>query len=76
MRSLGYRCYGLAGLKVLHQEVQSNSMNGDILTSIRFRPKLLWFAVVAFSQIFTYYIPYRSFELFNVKLLNKNLHVQ
>lgn len=72
MRSLGYRCSGLAGLKVLRQEVQSNSMmGGDILASIRFRPRLLWFIIAAFSQVFTYYIPYQAFELFNVKLLNK-----
>lgn len=66
---LGYRSRGMAGLKWLRREVQDETMGEDILTSIRFRPRLLWFAISAASQPFTYRLPRLAFSLFSVKSL-------
>ncbi|MGI5826648.1 MAG: class I SAM-dependent methyltransferase, partial [Patescibacteria group bacterium] len=67
MRDLGYESRGLAGLKFLRQEVQSDTMGDDLLTSIRFRPKFFWFMVATLSQTFSYFLPQVAFELFSVK---------
>ena len=66
MRRMGYRCRGLAGLKWLRQEVSADSMGDDLTTSIRFRPRLFWFAVAALSQPILYYFPSLAFEIFCV----------
>jgi len=66
MKNLGFKSYGLAGLKFLRQEVQNDTMGEDLTTSIRFWPKPLWFVVAALSQLATYYIPSLAFELFSV----------
>lgn len=66
MKSLGYRSRGLAGLKGLRQEAQSDSMD-EITSTIRFRPRFFWFIIATLSQIFTYFIPGLAFELFSVK---------
>lgn len=69
----GYRVYGLSGLKLLRKETESNSMDGDMLSSIKYSPKIFWFAVAALSQLFVYYIPSLAFELLCVKdLKNEN----
>lgn len=73
MSHLGFKIYGLAGLKLLRQEVQNNTMGNDITTSIRFWPKPLWFIVAALSQIATYYIPWIAFELFSVKNISHGI---
>lgn len=68
LESLGYRCQGLSGLKILRGENQGGSMvEGNLTSSIRFRPKIFWFAVATFSQAVVYYIPKLAFELFCVK---------
>jgi SAM-dependent methyltransferase len=66
MRSLGFKCRGLAGFKFLRQEVQNDVMGDDLLTSIRFKPRFLWFVVATLSQIFCYSFPRSAFELFSV----------
>jgi len=71
MKDLGFNVYGLAGLKLLRKEVENETMGEDLLTSIRFRPKIFWFTVAAFSQAFTYYFPKLAFELFSYKKINK-----
>lgn len=67
MKELGFTSRGLAGFKLLRQEVQAETMGNDLTTSIRFRPKLLWFIVATLSQLITYFFPNYAFELFNVK---------
>jgi len=71
MKKLGFKSWGLAGLKVLRQEVDSNTMGDDLTASIRFRPRLMWFMVAALSQIVVYYFPLLAFELFSVKNIKK-----
>lgn len=67
MRALGFRSYGLAGLKMLRQETHSNTMDDDILATIRLRPRPVWFVVACLSQLITYVFPRFAFGLFSVK---------
>jgi SAM-dependent methyltransferase len=68
MARLGFRCHGLAGLKFLRKGKEEGADMGDDLTvSIRFKPRLLWFAIATVSQLFTYYFPNLAFELFCIK---------
>lgn len=70
MKGLGFKIRGLAGLKILRQEVQSDTMGDDLMTSIKFKPRFFWFIIATFSQVFTYFLPKYAFELFSVKKLN------
>ena len=67
MKNLGYKCNGLAGLKCLRMEVQSDTMGDDLMSSIRLRPRPFWFAFSTLSQIIVYFTPSIAFELFSVK---------
>jgi len=67
MRKLGFRTNGLAGLKQLRQEVDSDTMGESILASIRPQPRAFWFVVATLSQLVTYYVPELAFDLFSVK---------
>jgi hypothetical protein len=68
MRRLGFRSRGLAGLKFLRREVHSGTMGDDILSSIKWHPRALWFSVATLSQLFTYaLVPQLAFGLFSVK---------
>ncbi|MFA5828046.1 MAG: methyltransferase domain-containing protein [Candidatus Shapirobacteria bacterium] len=67
MQLLGYKCHGLAGLRVFRRETQSNTMGDDLLVSIRWWPKPFWFAIATLSQPLSYYLPRLAFELFCVK---------
>lgn len=70
LRSRGYTCRGLAGLKYLRTPACHDTTEVDLLSSIRFRPPQLWFAVAAVSQLLTHRIlPQYAFELFGVKAL-------
>ncbi len=69
MKRNGYCCHGLAGLKILRQEVQNSTMGSDLLTTIRFQPKPFWFLVATLSQIPVYFFPSFAFEIFSVKKL-------
>ncbi len=71
MRNLGYKSYGLAGLKYLRIEREADTKDADLTTSIRFWPRPLWFIVASLSQMITYFIPELAFELFNVKNLSR-----
>lgn len=71
MKKLGFKCWGLAGLKCLRGEVQSGTMGDDLTASIRFRPRIFWFGVATLSQLITYLFPKYAFELFCVKMINE-----
>jgi hypothetical protein len=71
MRKLGFRSHGLAGLKFLRQETDSDTMGEDILVTIRLHPRPLWFVIATLSQIVTYYVPTFAFDIFSVKVLSK-----
>ncbi len=71
MKGAGYVSRGLAGLKWLRQEVQSDTMGDDLMTSIRFEPRSLWFVVATLSQLVTYSVPQLAFELFSVKYVSE-----
>lgn len=67
MESLGFKCYGLAGLKFLWHEIESDTMQSGQLDRIRFKPKIFWLIIASLSQIGTYYFPDYSFELLSIK---------
>lgn len=71
MNSKGYECHGLAGIKWLRHSNEDHAMGDDLTSSIKFQPKLIWFIVSTISQIFMYYIPKLSFEIFCVKRLDQ-----
>lgn len=67
LQELGFECKGLAGLKLLRNSPDKQTLGEDLTISIRFRPKWFWFGVAAVSQLLTYYFPGLAFELFAVK---------
>jgi 2-polyprenyl-3-methyl-5-hydroxy-6-metoxy-1,4-benzoquinol methylase len=67
MKKLGFESHGLAGLKILRQEVENDTMGDNLMTSIRFWPKPFWFFIATSSQAFIYFIPSVAFELFSVR---------
>jgi len=71
MEKLGYKCWGLAGLKWLRQEVSADTMGDDLTTSIRYKPRFFWFVIAALSQPILYFFPKLAFELFCIKSLKK-----
>lgn len=63
----GFKVYGLAGLKMLRRaKEEDDSMDDNLLVSIKYKPKAFWFLVATFSQVFTYFVPEHAFELFCV----------
>ncbi len=73
MKLRGYIASGMAGLKSLRKENDyANQLDTGILSTIKFRPKLLWLIISELSQIFTFYIPELAFEVFYVKQLGGN----
>lgn len=71
MKELGFKTRGLAGLRILRQEVQNDTMGDDLMNSIRFSPAPFWFAVTCLSQILVYFFPALGYGVFSVKLLKK-----
>jgi len=69
MNKLGFKGYGLAGIKWLRTERVEDTANSDLTSSIRFQPKFFWFIIASLSQIFTYRFPKLAFEFFCVKRL-------
>jgi SAM-dependent methyltransferase len=63
----GFRVFGLSGLKVLRKESESKSMDDNLLSTVRFKPEIFWFIILALSQAFVYFFPALAFELFAVK---------
>lgn len=75
IKELGFKINGLAGLKYLRQERPGNT-NDNLLSSIRFKPKLFWFILAALSQALTYFWPKSAFEFFCVKnIAHKNTEI-
>jgi SAM-dependent methyltransferase len=70
MKELGYISRGLAGPKWLRQEVEAETMGDDLLTSIRFRPKIFWFIVATLFQPIVFRYPKFAFSLMSVKSLD------
>ena len=71
MTSRGYEAHGLAGLKILRNESEG-CLDHGLLSSIKFRPKILWLLVSEIFQLITYSVPSLSFEVFYVKKLGGN----
>jgi SAM-dependent methyltransferase len=69
MRRLGYRAYGLAGLRFLHRENPLTPMEDPaaMFTTIRWRPWLFWLCICALTETVAYYVPQWSFEIFYVR---------
>ncbi len=67
LRQFGFKIRGLAGLRSLRKgKDYEDGMDDDLTVSIRYKPKLLWFALATVSQLFTYNFPQYAFELFCV----------
>lgn len=62
-----YRVSGLSGCKFLRRESENDTMKNDLLSPVRFRPKMFWFCVLTVSQVLVYRFPKLAFELFCVK---------
>ncbi len=58
---------GLSGFKFLRRESENDIMKSDLLSPVRFRPKMFWFCVLTISQVLVYRFPKLAFELFCVK---------
>lgn len=67
MKNGGFEVKGLAGFKFLRREVQDDIMGDDLLTSIKFKPRVFWFLIATISQLFVYFYPKLAFELFSIK---------
>jgi len=72
LEKLGFRCRGLAGLKILRTQSEEDTMGDNILASIKYKPKIFWFAVATLSQAITYYFPKVAFGLFCTRENGKN----
>jgi 2-polyprenyl-3-methyl-5-hydroxy-6-metoxy-1,4-benzoquinol methylase len=65
LRAEGFRVYGMTGWKPLRSVNEAEELEAaSIFETIRFRPRLLWLAISELTQVFTYYLPKGSFELF------------
>ncbi|KKS42411.1 MAG: Methyltransferase type 11 [Candidatus Kuenenbacteria bacterium GW2011_GWA2_42_15] len=69
IKKLGFKVNGLAGLKYLRQE-RPGRPDDNLLSSIRFKPKLFWFMLAALSQAMTYRWPKLAFEFFALRTQN------
>jgi hypothetical protein len=69
LRRLGYQSRGMAGLKWLRSEIDGDEFGTNILVSIKYKPRFLWFVLASFTQVFTYRIPKLAFSLLAVKNL-------
>ena len=70
MRRRGFRAYGLAGWRGFHSENRGPATEEEaegLFDTIRWRPRWLWLLVSALSQLATYHLPERSFEVFCVR---------
>ena len=72
-KARGYKVRGMSGLRGLRKknDIETSTLtetSTDVYSTIRFRPRPVWFAVSAATQIFTHYTPTIAFELMCVKL--------
>jgi len=70
MSKLGFSCHGLAGFKIFRTENEDHTMGDDLMATIKYRPKPLWFAIASVSQMISYYLPKFAFEIFSVKKIS------
>lgn len=72
MMRMGYKAYGLAGMKILRKSSVSlkDANKKSLLSSIKFSPKIVFFVLSALSQPFVYFFPKYAFEVFYVKRLD------
>ena len=68
LNSMGFKCKGMAGLKIFRKDQESLKMDGELLHNIRFKPKIFFFILTSISQIIFYWFPKFSFSLFAIKL--------
>ncbi|MBD3366175.1 methyltransferase domain-containing protein [candidate division WWE3 bacterium] len=67
-KNLGFSVRGLAGLRFLRKaKEEGDSMDDDILVSMKYKPRLFWFFIAVLSQTITYFWPKKAFGLFCVK---------
>ena len=71
MKDLGFVSRGLAGPKWLRHEVEAETMGDDLLTSIRFRPKIVWFIIATLLQPLVYRFPRFAFSLMSIMDVRK-----
>lgn len=71
MARFGYRGFGMAGLKWLRRENVSEKVKeeGDLVATIRFKPRRLWLIISEFTQLVVYPLPKFAFEVLWVKNL-------
>jgi len=67
LRKLGYRVRGLCGFKFLRQEVDADGMGDDLLVTMRFRPRFLWFIISVLTVPISYVFPKLAFDLYCTK---------
>lgn len=60
-RKLGFKVYGISGLKILRKEK----------AELKFKPTWFWSVISHLSQKFTFYFPDIAFQLFAVKEIEK-----
>lgn len=73
MGKLGFKCRGLAGLKILHAEYPNEDIKDDFTVSMRFRPRLFWFFAATLTQLMTYHFSRYAFEIFCVYPVKSSL---
>lgn len=61
MKSLGFKVYGMSGLKILRKE----------MGELKYRPRWFWRSISSLTQIPAYYFPRFAFQILCVKNLNK-----
>lgn len=71
MKTMGYEIKGLAGWKFFRNNdlLENEANNRNFLSSIRFRPRWLFFVFAVLSQLVTYQFPNSSSGIFCVKRL-------
>ncbi len=69
LAELGFKVWGLTGLKYLRDRRKLPS-HGDVLETLRFRPRPIWLLIAEATELVTWHIPETSFELFCVKTMN------
>lgn len=67
LNSMGFKCKGMAGLKILRKDQETLQMNGELLNNIRFKPKIFFFILTSISLPIFYWFPKFSFSLFAIK---------
>jgi SAM-dependent methyltransferase len=67
LRKLNYVVRGMCGFKFLRHEVDSDGMGDDLLVTMRFRPRFLWFVISVLTVPISFFFPKWSFDLYCIK---------